>query len=819
MRNIEDIKQLLISKLSNKESGAWSRLQNSLIGKELIAFGSEVIQAADNVADSIVQAFDYHNADERSLISLSHTFDIPVSFTKPSYIRIRLSSKSVLHFKPYDLQLVIGNTKFTNIGFYSSLEDIVLYQGVVKSMYTDKISDWCFEKNVNWDTTTLSLEDDNIVVGHNLGKAFPESVYFFYKDLNSQGNLSLFNPLRYGSTIPSYKLYTLMNKDIMAIPGDGVWGKNDYNEPSFQIIWLELTNNDFSTTGILKSELHGNLQYNVLGSSKGEDNSIEYARDLYRRFYLTTNAVVSRDQIRDYVNSFSYITDCSVSVDNNHVTVYVKPEDQNDIGGYGNIESSLDLKGCLLTSHEVIKGKALNFQFSVDSPVKSELRTQIEEYLRVKYNYHSIGFSEMINTSEVSSSIYSKFGETVKVNFNVSGVDVISGVKLQFIPIQGTISIIDSLGKSVGYDLNGQIFIENKVEDERVLGKFLKESRFGDYSIQQSVIGFNDGYIKEFPLSFLKTLVGVEDVTTLKSITHNGFVYLYSNDITGSKLYVFSVSSISPQGFISNIIPVTGMSPKFMCSLEERKAIPLYKDGQLFCLYNNVTDLQLQFYTGNSTVSYYTLSIPLSLNDEILGIYHNESNLFIILPRNRCVIIQHFDTAAVSWTIKDLEIPSELGSGYLIKAFHSLDFGYCAIMFDNGSNQVIAKCRELMLVDGKVRLMNYYSIDTLKVRVQNPCIYSTTNSVWVLQAQDNYYESKLVITDYGVSYSQDDKESQYPVYNLDSTSTAGTINYNTGTITYHSDMYGTSLSYKSNIVVLDEKSFLKLNETNPVVWN
>lgn len=179
MKSRLEIINELAAVLSTQESGAWSRLQNSVIGKELLAYGAEVILASDNINSSLVQSFDYKLADERALISLSHVHDVPVSFNKPAYMRVRLlGNASTRMYRPFDLVFTVGNVKFTNIKWVSGAEDILLYQGVVKTMKTDtSLVEFNVDKTLTWDKTIIPTSEDTIMTGHNIGSALPDSVY------------------------------------------------------------------------------------------------------------------------------------------------------------------------------------------------------------------------------------------------------------------------------------------------------------------------------------------------------------------------------------------------------------------------------------------------------------------------------------------------------------------------------------------------------------------------------------------------------------------------------------------------------------------
>ena len=826
MRSFNDIKKSLIASLETQESGAWAQISQSLVGKELIAFGAEVIAASDNVVDTLVQSFDYNTADERALISLSHVHNIPLSFNSPAYIRVRLNNKVGLSFKPFDLVYTVGNVKFTNVSYFNGNDDIVLYQGQVKSMRTGTdITDFSYDKLESWNNISIPVDSEKIMKCHNIGKAFPDSVYVFYIDETSQGNMSMYTPLRSGPSIACYKQYCLMNKDLVIVEGDGVWGKSDFRTPSYQIIWLELTEGNFALNGTLTSKVHGKLGFRVMGSGNAMFDSMEFARSYFRKFYLEMNSIVSKEQITQFVNSFPYVNDCSVVANNGVIYVYVKPTDPVDKGEYGGIQAELDLKGGILTSHEVAKGTSLKFQFQLDSIIKTSMRSQIESFLKERYGYLNIGFSEVLNCTEVSTLLYSRFGVSTRVVFAVEGASVTSGGKFQFLPINNSIKILNADNKVVGYDLNGQLFAEQTQGRGVYKVSSPVNKRVGKYVMDDNTSylkGFDRGYIRMCPSNVITSLLGGDSVS---AITHNGYVYIFRNDVVSSNFTVYSTEQINPQGLISNIIPISGVVPKRMQNLNEKEDIPIYVNGAFYCLEFNKdnNEIQLQFFTGTGYAPYYTLSIPQSLQS-ILGVYVSGSTLYIVCEDNNVVVISHFNTSHIGWSIVKLEVPKAV-KGKKLYGFHCYKDGYCSMVFGTkevGSNVIkevsIGRCSSLSVTDSSITVMNFEKIydSDLELDVNTVYVYGTDEYVWYGDGSENKLSE--IVYDDGEVFAQDNKVREYPLYYLTSSNTIGTVNYLDGTIVFEGTS-GTSFSYESSMVNLDEKTYLRLDETTPVVWN
>ena len=334
--------------------------------------------------------------------------------------------------------------------------------------------------------------------------------------------------------------------------------------------------------------------------------------------------------------------------------------------------------------------------------------------------------------------------------------------------------------------------------------------------------GFDRGYIRMCPSNVVTSLLGGDSVS---AITHNGYVYIFRNDVVGSNFIVYSTEQITPQGLISNIIPISGVAPKSMQNINEKESIPIYVNGAFYCLefnkYNN--EIQLQFFTGTGYSPYYTLSIPQSLQS-ILGVYVSGSTLYIVCEDNNVVVISHFNTSHIGWSIVKLEVPNAV-KGKKLYGFHCYKDGYCSMVFgikEVGSNVIkevsIGRCSSPSLTDSSITVMNFEKIhdSDLELDVNTVYVYGTDEYVWYGDGSENKLSE--IVYDDGEVFAQDNKVREYPLYYLTSSNTIGTLNYLDGTIVFEGTS-GTSFSYESSMVNLDEKTYLRLDETTPVVWN
>lgn len=459
------IRSEIIKSITDKLTSAnWNRLKNSLVGKELIAFGGEVVSTAENVKDTLVDSLDYEKADFAGLVSLSQINDVYVSAFKPAFIKIKIKGLvQPLVYKPFDLVLTTGSSSFTNIDYCSSADEIILYQGVVKSAVTsgtpDQYSGFRVDTVVPYQITNFPSSDTSvknfIILGEN---AMPESIYYFKRYNNVVSLISQYTSLRYSSEIEQYKIRTLSDVRQAIQLGDGVWGKSEYDAGTeFQAIWLELSSNEFSTEGSLVSTEYGaytDSQVEFLASAFASYPDIEFARASYKKNMLITSVVASNSQIREFTNSYSYVLDSNVVLSNvgeNLILIYIKPTDPNDIGGFGEIEAVLDLHGNIFSQHRTILG--LPILFSV--LVYADYNNQVQQFLVDKFSYKNLAYKEVIAAAATASEVQSLYQLSNYILFQVTQA---ASMYHLMNPIQGTIRLLDGNNDVVGFDSHGIIY-------------------------------------------------------------------------------------------------------------------------------------------------------------------------------------------------------------------------------------------------------------------------------------------------------------------------------------------------------------------------
>lgn len=816
----QEIRQNLSNALS---TGAWGRIQNSLVGKELLNFGTEVIAASNDIKETLIDTFDYTQADQRALISMSHVFNIPVSFFRPAYVRVHLESGTSEIYTPYQLSYQVGNIKFTNIESVMGNEDITLYQGVVKTMksYEDAydLIPVNYELTEEWDNTILPVSESETIRCHKLGEAMPESILVFCEDADYPYVMSPFSELRYGSDVKTYKRYTLYDGTQSVLEGNDVWGEEFDFISKYQIVWLQPTNADFSGSGRLYSN-GTEISFHLLEQSQGASYDLVYGREYFRRSYLEQSAIVSEKQIRDYVNAQPYIEDCSVTVLNNTVYVYVKPKTYSEGWLYGELEQKLDMHGGLAVLHEVRAGVQVIFQITIDVPgTPPGNASQIETYLATRYSYSNLKFNEIVSTADIASILLSRFGLTASVYFNAEEIFQ-SGKSLSFRPLSGSIKIFDSNGTQLGYDLSGTLYGFTSASDESIVLSGVNDLQFGNYIYYSGLLlkpYSVDNATYAAVAAFDSSLFGSQFTGCL---THNGFAYLYTEpDAAGvSRVMVYDVQNINEQGLVSTIVPVSG-TVQYIGGVTTpsnaafRLQYPVWYKGILLRLLIDNSALQVEFYTGMQPANPYNV-LQLSTGiTTIKGVLVKDDNIYIFTGSNSCLVIENIDTSLVRQYYVSVVWPTTATNMGTLTYFHAYKDGcYCAV-----SGQYILKFRDIEVSSTEIRFVDVYEGYSAGLQCQSGYVTCYEDGIFVVNGGNSPVPLPAVVLDKDVSHIIMNDVS-LPLLRGGSSNALGTVNYQTGVVSGQV-FSGKTISYSASVASANEDSYLVLDPEHPVLWD
>lgn len=846
-------RSIIFSELaSNLSDSTWQQLKKSLVGKELLSIGTEIIYASYLVKQALQDSVNYKNADYPSLISLGRMNNVCISNIEPSYIRLRIDEINKI-YKPFDLTYTVGNVTFTNIDYVKSGEDIVLYQGLVKTCYSNSkysdISGYRVDQSIDWEVTTLFDNENNIIRYLQLGKAMPESVYFF-KYVNASTIISKFNSLKYGSSIESYKLITIPNGTISAELGDGVWATNFAEGGNYQLIWLELTSDSFSDNGQLSSSEYGSLSnFTVLASHLGKEDSTEYARMIYQKQVLQNSVISSKNEIIDFVKTFAYVLDASVTAEGErNITVYIKPKDPNDTGTFDEIRAVLDYNGLLFVNNNVRLGTPIEFTLVIKGIDDTVTQNNVAGALLSYLSYESLPYNYELDVAQISAYIQSNFrrNSLVRVLVNQTLAD-----DMIFYPEVGTVRLYDKDGNLAAWDNNG--ILQGKGTklslDRNYFGLTAGGNLMTQYYKFETGVSTRDyillnaqsGCARDITSLIYEVFHLKDDVnSSVYVISNNGYVILYESvstdiavfdekvfwnypEIKGSSQMIplLKTNNSDPNGEVSKLNVDFNIARYYPTIVYDNKVIYYVtgKSGDSLCLHYATSDNGLQMLHD------YFVKV-LGAGFDLGGVIRNGDDLLIFGIDGHVLVVYDFMNPGLHTellTISNTISVSEETTGTVFLNRKRM------IVNHYGSYFIIRSNDHIYIAEGCVYDSAGFTFTSFKdiTNGLNPTKYVAYN---IIGGTDEYailagVENKG--TDYELvaqffSFNQGVwlEPTVYPgsFYEVEN---VGDVDYLDGVISYTGSLPVSDLILKyesTSSKALSSKNYLKLNINNPVVW-
>ena len=212
------------------------------------------------------------------------------------------------------------------------------------------------------------------------------------------------------------------NKPIV-IFGNGVWGKFNALVDNMQLYYLQATYNDCDVSRITTIEAGtqtlDSAHFTILASTKGREATLEDLRKQYKGVLSTP--LVTELQIRNYVNQFSSVSDCSPVHTNGLVTVYIKPTDIYD-SQFGDIQERLSINGNFL-QFQCVAAHPYNFDILIKPYGAVSLNTQIQIVTEIKnlLRYDLVKFDTQISI-QMLNEIIQKYSISASVSLQIKEV-------------------------------------------------------------------------------------------------------------------------------------------------------------------------------------------------------------------------------------------------------------------------------------------------------------------------------------------------------------------------------------------------------------
>jgi len=428
-----------------------------LLGRELIAYGSEIIYDVETQIESLTNPFYIDNAKFPELIALAFAIESKLDLNRPAYIDIKLGDTNKI-YKPFSIKVKSGAVEFVNIDFVSGDKPIRLYQGIIKTIlnYPQQAGDLIgleYNSIRDWDEYAELGDSLNYSTYVKLSKrVLSDSVRVFcYDELVYP--LSEFSFLRYDENAELYKVRTGSDGFVNVYFGDGLWGKQIKKDCKYQIFYLETTNFEYKPEMLTSDET-----FEIYGFGYAVDNDIKYARNQLKRALGANSVVATKEQIRKFVNSFADVIDSTVSVRAlNNVDVYIKPTETTTTA-FKDIEEELSLYGEIVTKYNVKRGNPLEFRIamsalegSIPDDVKNLAISKIEEEL----GYTQLKYVDVVNTRRVRDILTSL--DIHKVDVSITIEEAIERI-LSLVPDKNSLTIVQD-GEVAGWDSEGRLFI------------------------------------------------------------------------------------------------------------------------------------------------------------------------------------------------------------------------------------------------------------------------------------------------------------------------------------------------------------------------
>lgn len=474
-------KEEAYKKLSDKlTSHVWGNLKTSLLGKELLSFGAELISEVSQVASDLKDVFFIETCPKKYLYACAWINELKLDTIKPFTIKVKLDS-SVLKksfnktiYGPFEIKIQVGAALYYNIDFVNVNNDMILYQGepyrakdienLETGIYSEDFINFAWEKS---DTVMDSegLSSTRVKLTKN---TITDSVRVFTND-GGVTPCTEYSELYYTGTglYNTYKI-RVNEEDIQYVVfGDGSWGKK--LNPDTNIMWLNATFVKVSEQSSVKVFIQNkyipsdglflNKQFTI-----GDENpSLDYLRTQLRGQLAKTTSVSNKQQLRMFVNSLPTVLDSYPLVtDSNEVTVYIKPTNSGD-KTFGFISYLLGLYGDICVNYKTKVAGSYKFSVKIKEPsVFTEAqRNQVINRLQEKFAYDNIGFETQVTASSIAAMIKDLIDSTtIEVILQESLNAGTQDVQLMFTPSPTSIKILNNETKQVeGWDSVGELMV------------------------------------------------------------------------------------------------------------------------------------------------------------------------------------------------------------------------------------------------------------------------------------------------------------------------------------------------------------------------
>ena len=447
-------KNEIINTLSaNLTDDIWKKLKSSLLGKELIAFGAEVISENENIKDTMLQQLNPETADKYGLYLLSQMNEIPITNIKPNALVVQMTSDSKT-YAPFELIFNIGNNAFTNIEYTMRDKSVALINGTYK----------CYSCNMNniygavVDGEEVFMYDNNDTYSCiKLGRAYPDSII-----VTDEFGIEI---PRYSTDIAMSNTINLMYKVITGFDGNQyvrfICAENVEAPSKYHIVWLDPSANDVDYNDEEVSVKDNNvLVAEIKYLSRGSIDNVDYMREQLKKELAKYQGLNTPKSIERYVNGFPYVIDSRCVANENGMVVYVKPSENKDLSMYldfSEIAAHIALNSILFPNIKVMTGKKLNFGLQIDGVKDAIVRNNIKGLIQDVFGYDKMKFNSVVNTSQILSQVYENFKIVPSIRMTIDE-DFTNNESMSYVPVKNTLKGYANDGTLVAWENNEMLY-------------------------------------------------------------------------------------------------------------------------------------------------------------------------------------------------------------------------------------------------------------------------------------------------------------------------------------------------------------------------
>lgn len=490
---------MLVDQITSGSGTTWNALAESLVGKELLWWGANVIVNAEEISDAINGVQDLSRENMDKVLQFAYTNEVSCDTNKPATVKVRIYDNGSVPtvpevVGPFQVMLQIGSLTFFNLEYQNSSEELTLYQGTLCQAYSGT------EDFVRYDGATAFTDKSWRLYSQfkegkyqsayiKLGEgAVSSSVRVFAQQKSgagATGSRPIFPYTEYNAALSDpeaqlYKVRTGWDRSVNVLFGDSNWAKTiDVSQYQYQILWLQGGTSRFNmlssaqlfiagseydgsagAAGITKQNASGSLSvyYESLSTTDGESNSLSYARSYVVSALYKTRGVVTDTQIKNFVNSFDSVQSAKVTSANGVVQVVVKPTVEGDTA-FGFLQDFLYQYGVDGMQYVVRAGTPL--YFSVHLTAVDTTRA-VDAAAAKRVVMQEFSYSSLSILSDVSAAIINQTLILNGINGVVSSIRVTEPVEvdngqqvLSALPVVNTIKQYVGESVLVGFDSDG----------------------------------------------------------------------------------------------------------------------------------------------------------------------------------------------------------------------------------------------------------------------------------------------------------------------------------------------------------------------------